>query len=260
VTAAIVARLRAAGCVFAEEEAALLASCATTAAELSTMVERRVSGVPLEQVVGWAEFYGLRIAVRPGVFVPRRRTECLVRQAAALAAPGATVVDMCCGSGAVGAALAATADIGELYAVDIDPVAVECARGNLKTAGATVLQGDLYAPLPPRLRGRVDVLVANVPYVPTDAVALMPPESRLHEPRSTVDGGPDGLDVLRRVAAGAAGWLAEGGHFLVETSADQAPVASAVLDGAGLRPAVAHCPDLDATVLVGRFTPPRGCR
>lgn len=264
-TAAIVARLRAAGCVFAEEEAALLESCATTAAELSTMVERRVGGEPLEQVVGWAEFCGLRIAVRPGVFVPRRRTECLVRRAAALAPPRATVVDMCCGSGAIGAALGATVAIGELYAVDLDPVAVECARANLTTLagaarGATVLQGDLYAPLPPRLRGRVDILVANVPYVPTGAVALMPPESRLHEPRSTVDGGADGLDVLRRVAAGAAGWLAEGGHFLVETSAQQAPVATAALEAAGLRPAVAHCPDLDATVVIGGFTPPRGSR
>jgi release factor glutamine methyltransferase len=251
VTATIVERLRAAGCVFAEEEAALLESCAVTADELSTMVERRVGGVPLEQIVGWAEFCGLRIAVRPGVFVPRRRTECLVRQAAAVAPAQATVVDLCCGSGAIGAALAATADIAELYAVDIDPAAVECARHNLP-ASATALQGDLFAPLPAHLRGRVDILVANVPYVPSEAVALMPPESRLHEPRATVDGGSDGLDVLRRVAAGAAGWLAEGGHFLVETSEAQAPVATEVLARAGLDPSVVVFPDLDATAVLGR--------
>jgi release factor glutamine methyltransferase len=251
-TATIVQRLRAAGCVFAEEEAALLESCAATAEELSTMVERRVSGVPLEQIVGWAEFRGLRIAVQPGVFVPRRRTECLVRQAAALAPSRATVVDLCCGSGAIGAALAATADIAQLYAVDIDPVAVECAGRNLAAYGGVVLQGDLYAPLPRRLRGQVDILVANVPYVPSEAVGLMPPESRLHEPRATVDGGADGLDVLRRVAAGAAGWLAEGGHFLVETSADQAAVASDALACAGLQPTVGHCPDLDGTVVLAR--------
>jgi release factor glutamine methyltransferase len=259
-TGTIVARLRAAGCVFAEEEAALLESCAATADELSTMVDRRTSGVPLEQVVGWAEFCGLRIAVRPGVFVPRRRTECLVRQAATLAPPEAIVVDMCCGSGAIGAALAATADIAQLYAVDIDPVAVECARHNLAGAGGIALRGDLYAPLPPGLRGRVDILVANVPYVPTGAVALMPPESRLHEPRTAVDGGADGLDVLRRVAAGAAGWLAEGGHLLVETSAAQAPAAAEAFGAAGLRPGIAHCPDLDATVVRGGVTPLRDCR
>jgi release factor glutamine methyltransferase len=252
VTAAIVARLRAAGCVFAEDEAAVLQSCAATPDELAAMVDRRVSGVPLEQVVGWAAFAGLRITVRPGVFVPRRRTECLVRRAAAVAPPRAIVVDLCCGSGAIGAALAATADIAELYAVDIDPVAVECARANLAEFGGVVLAGDLFAPLPARLRGRVDILVANVPYVPSDAVALMPPESRLHEPRATVDGGADGLDVLRRVAAEAADWLAAGGHFLVETSADQAPTAAGVIEQAGLTPEIAGCPDLDATIVLAR--------
>jgi release factor glutamine methyltransferase len=257
-----VERLRAAGCVFAEDEAQLLESCAATADELAAMVERRVSGLPLEQVVGWAAFGGLRIAVQPGVFVPRRRTECLVRQAAKLAPARATAVDLCCGSGAIGAALAATADIAHLYAVDIDPVAVACARQNLAGLGAVVLEGDLYAPLPPDLRGRVDILVANVPYVPTGAVALMPPESRLHEPIATVDGGADGLDVLRRIAGDAAIWLAAGGYFLVETSADQAALASEIIAGAGLEPGVTHCPDLDATAVLGRrpVTRPRGSR
>jgi release factor glutamine methyltransferase len=264
VDTAIVARLRAAGCVFAEEEAALLESCAADAGELAAMVERRAGGLPLEQVVGWAEFCGLRIAVRPGVFVPRRRTECLARQAAKLAPPRAVAVDLCCGSGAIGAALAATAEIGRLYAVDSDPVAVGCARGNLAGAGGVVLEGDLYAPLPPQLLGRIDLLVANVPYVPSEQVALMPPESRLHEPRSTVDGGADGLDVLRRVAAGAASWLAPGGHLLVETSRAQAGAASEVAARAGLAPAVVRCTDLDATVLVVHRPVPvtraRGCR
>jgi release factor glutamine methyltransferase len=252
VNTAVVQKLRAAGCVFAEEEAELLESCAADADDLAAMVDRRASGLPLEQVVGWAAFCGLRIAVRPGVFVPRRRTECLVRQAVAVAPARATAVDLCCGSGAIGAALAATADIARMYAVEIDPVAVECARGNLAEAGGVVLQGDLYGPLPPDLRGRVDILVANVPYVPTGEVALLPPESRLHEPRSTVDGGADGLDVLRRVADGAATWLAAGGHFLVEASADQAPAAGGILEHAGLAPRVTHCADLDATVVLAR--------
>ena len=160
----------------------------------------------------------------------------------------ATVVDMCCGSGAIGAALAATADIKALYAVDIDPAAVHCAYRNLP--GATVLQGDLYGPLAEELRGHIDVLVANVPYVPTTAVGLMPPESRLYEPRFTVDGGPDGLDVLRRMAADAAGWLASGGHLLVEASVAQAPIAENVLRGAGLEPGTVHSDDLDSTVVI----------
>ena len=110
----------------------------------------------------------------------------------------------------------------ELHAADLDPAAVRCARRNVAAAGGRVYQGDLYAPLPKQLRGRVDVLVANAPYVPADAVALMPPEARLYEARVALDGGVDGLDVLRRVAAGAAEWLAPGGRLLVETSEAQA--------------------------------------
>src|SRR6266851_1957314 len=137
----IVARLRAAGCVFAEDEARLLMSAARTPAELDGMVGQRAAGLPLEQVIGWAEFCGLRITMTPGVFVPRRRTEFLVRQAAALARPGAVIVDLCCGAGAIGAALAAAVDRAEVYAADIDPAAVRCARRNLP--GGRVHQGDL---------------------------------------------------------------------------------------------------------------------
>ncbi len=249
---AIVSRLRAAGCVFAEDEARLLIDSAKTPAELLAMVERRVAGLPLEHVVGWVDFCGLRIAVDPGVFVPRRRTELLVRQAAALAAPGATIVDLACGSGAVGVAVAALVDGVTLYAVDIDPAAVRCARRNLAPLGGHVYAGDLYDPLPVRLRGLVDVLVANVPYVPTEAVDLLPPEARIHEPLVALDGGADGLDVLRRVAAGARDWLAHGGHLLLETGADQAGAALDALAAAGLTPAVDTDEELHATVVVGR--------
>src|SRR5262252_9052791 len=213
---AIVTRLRAAGCVFAEDEARLLLAEARTPAELSAMVERRADGQPLEHVLGWADFCGLRIAVAPGVFVPRRRTEFLVRQAVALTRPGAVIVDLCCGAGAIGAALAAAVDRAEVHAADIDPAAIRCARQNLP--GGRVYRGDLYAPLPAGLRGRVAVLAANVPYVPSKEIGFLPPEARAHEPGAALDGGPDGLDVLRRVAAGAAGWLAPGGHLLSEIS------------------------------------------
>ena len=247
---AIVTRLRSAGCVFAEDEAELLIAAAGTPAELAAMVERRASGLPLEHVVGWAGFCGLRIAVEPAVFVPRRRTEFLVRQAIAIAPPRPVIVDLCCGSGAVGAALAAALDRAELYAADIDPAAVRCARRNIGPAGGHVYQGDLFEALPAALRGRVDILAANVPYVPTGEVGLLPAEARLHEPRVALDGGADGLDVLRRVAAGAVLWLAEGGSLLVEISDQQEQAARDTTRRGGLVPRVARSPELAATVLI----------
>jgi len=254
--AGVVATLRAAGCVFAEEEAGLLAGAADTPAELAEMVRRRASGLPVEQVVGWAEFCGLRVTVEPGVFVPRRRSEFLVRQAAAAAETGPAaqqpvILDLCCGSGAIGLALAAMLGGARLHATDIDPVAVRCARVNLARTGR-VYEGDLYDPLPAGLRGRVDVLTANAPYVPTAEIALMPPEARLHEPAVALDGGTDGVQLHRRIAAGAPAWLAPGGVLLIETSARQAPLTADAIAGAGLRPQLVTDEDWGATVAVGR--------
>jgi release factor glutamine methyltransferase len=249
--ALVVARLRAAGCVFAEDEARLLIASARTPDELSAMVERRAAGLPLEQVLGWAEFCGLRIAVAPGVFVPRRRTEFLVQQAVRLGRPGTVVVDLCCGAGAIAAAIAAAVDRAEVHAVDIDPAAVRCARRNVP---GHVYQGDLYQPLPTRIRGRVGILTANVPYVPTGEIGFLPPEARAHEPLVALDGGPDGLDVLRHVAAGAPGWLAPGGHLLIETSERQVPLATAAFAGSGLTVRVTTSDELNATVVIGTHT------
>ncbi|MFD6326829.1 putative protein N(5)-glutamine methyltransferase [Streptomyces sp. NPDC058442] len=247
----VVATLRAAGCVFAEDEAELILAAAHTPDEATAMVARRVRGLPLELVVGWAEFRGRRIVVTPGVFVPRRRTEFLVTQALAQAPDAAVVVDLCCGSGAVGAALADGLGAAELHAADIDPVAVRCARRNVADAGGQVHVGDLFEALPAALRGRIDILAANVPYVPSDEIGLLPPEARDHEPRVALDGGTDGLDVLRRVAAGAPEWLAPGGCLLVETSRRQAPAAAAVLTGAGLRARRAASEEEYAHVVIG---------
>ena len=250
----LVLRLRAAGCVFAEEEAALLLDAAGSPEQLASMTARRVAGEPLEYVVGWAEFCGVRMVVEAGVFVPRHRTELLVDEAERLLhdRPGTpVVVDLCCGSGALGAALAVRRTV-RLYAADVDATAVRCARSNVAAVGGLVVQGDLLDPLPPALRGHVEVLMANVPYVPTGAIALMPPEARDHETRATLDGGADGLEVMRRVAAAAPGWLAEGGTVLFESSERQAAAMCEGLAAVGLAPRLVVSEDLGATVVAGR--------
>lgn len=250
--AAVIAQLRAAGCVWAEDEADLLLSAATSPAQLQTIVARRVDGEPLEHIVGWARFGGIRILVAPGVFVPRARSELLVHATAELVdQSNATVVDLCCGSGAVGAAVAARATGPlHLYASDLDSAAVACARLNLAPWGGQVYQGDLFTALPVQLRGHVDVLVANLPYVPTARIALLPREARLYEPHLSLDGGADGLDVLRRVAAEVAGWLAPGGHLIVETSKAQSATAAEILHRAGLTARVLSDYQLDATAVI----------
>lgn len=249
--ASVAAVLRAAGCVFAEDEARLIFSAARDPDELAAMVARRASGLPLEHVLGWAEFSGLRIAVETGVFVPRRRTEFLVAEALAQAPDASVVVDLCCGSGAVGAALAAVLTGVELHAADIDPVAVECARRNVAAYGGYAHEGDLFDALPAGLRERVGILAANVPYVPTEEVGLLPPEARDHEPLVALDGGGDGLDVLRRVAARASEWLAPGGCLLVETSERQVPSAITAFEVGGLDTRLAVSEELYANVVIG---------
>jgi release factor glutamine methyltransferase len=274
---AVIARLRAAGCVFAEDEARLLSQAARTPEELDEMVRRRAAGLPLEQVVGWAEFGGLRILVGPGVFVPRRRSEFLVETAVALEAARAQsagpapvsrplIADVCCGTGALGLAAATRlsdaagnaggAGIAELdgiglHAAEIDPDAVACARRNVEPVGGQVYEGDLFTPLPADLRGRVTTLLCNAPYVPTGQIAFLPAEAREYEHHVALDGGDDGLGILRRAAAQAPAWLAPGGHLLVETSDRQADAMSEVMAAAGLEPHVFPYEEYGSAVVTG---------
>lgn len=246
----IVARLRAAGCVFAEEEAALLLEAANTPDDLEHLVAQRVLGLPLEHLLGWAEFRGRRILVEPGVFVPRRRTGFLVDRALELCGDNATVLDLCCGAGAIGAAMLEERPL-TMLAADIDPAAVRSARQNLEQLGARVFEGDLFEAIPAEFRHRLNVIVANAPYVPTDAIAMMPPEARLHEARVALDGGADGLDVQRRIVDLAGDWLAPRGHLLVEASDGQAATSAAIFEAAGLDASVFSSEDYEATVVVG---------
>ncbi len=243
-----VVALRAAGCVFAEDEAALLAGASPDGGTLARLVRRRAAGEPVEQVVGHADFAGVRVRLRPGVFVPRVRSELLVRVAAERAGEHALVVDLCCGSGALGLAVSRRRPGATVHAADVDPVAVACARDNL---GDRVHQGDLFDALPARLRGHVDVLLANVPYVATGHLPLLPAEARDHEPRTALDGGDDGLAVFRRVVAAAPQWLAPGGMLLSEITGEQEAAATAAMRASGLRPEVVYDDDLEACVVTG---------
>jgi release factor glutamine methyltransferase len=248
----MVARLRAAGCVFAEDEAGLLIEAAGSRAELDALVDRRVAGTPLEQVLGWAAFRGRRLHVEPGVFVPRLRTEFLVDLALTAVRPGATVLDLCCGIGALAASIEREAGVAlDVFAADIDPVAVRCTRRNVARADR-VFEGDLFAPLPGELRGRLDVIAVNAPYVPTEEIRHMPPEARDFEARVALDGGGDGLDVQRRVAAEAADWLAPGGLLMIETSAEQAGRTLALFTGRGFDARIETDDARDATAVTAR--------
>ncbi|WP_427135175.1 hypothetical protein [Pseudarthrobacter sp. S9] len=120
----------------------------------------------------------------------------------------------------------------------------------LKSPGFAVIcfQGDLFDPLP-------DALLCNTPYVPTEKIETMPPEARVYEPHVTLDGGADGLDVQRRVAAEAANWLAPGGHLLVEASERQAPLTAEIFARNGLTPSILSSEELYATIIIGRDIP-----
>jgi release factor glutamine methyltransferase len=248
--ATVTRELAAAGCVSAAAEARWLVEEAADPGALRAMVARRVAGEPLQYVVGWAPFGRLRLLVGPGVFVPRPETEGLADRAAAhlrkagRSAPEPPVaVDLCTGSGAIACFLAAEVPGARVLATELDPAALAWARPNADRYGVELLAGDLDAPLPAELAGRVDVLCANVPYVPSGAIPTLPRDVRDHEPRLALDGGPDGLDVLRRVAARARRWLAPGAVLLCEIGDDQAEAATVLLAEAGLAE-VTVLPDL----------------
>ena len=248
----MVLALRRAGSVFAEEELAELASAAGDEAALAAMVARRAAGEPIEQIVGAAAFAGLRIRVRPGVFVPRRRTELLAALVAdaLLAMPrGARLLDLGCGSGAIAALATHRVPGVEVVAIDADARAVACARENLPAA--LVVRAD--SPDVLDASARFDVIAANLPYVPTRELALMPRDARDHEPLLALDGGADGLAPLRRLAGSIAARLSPGGCVAVELAPGQVDAATGILRDAGLGAAQVHEDDaLGATVLVAR--------
>lgn len=223
----ITARLRAAGCVAAEEEAEELAGAAPDAASLERCVRRREAGEPLAWIVGTQRFGTVELGVDTGVYVPRRQSEELARRAARqLAATGGWAADLCTGAGPVARHLVEATGIRSVVGVDLDPRAAACARRN----GVRAVVGDLGAPL---RRRSFAVITAVAPYVPSGQLRLLPADARDHEPRHALDGGGDGLEVLRRVVQQAASLLVPEGWLFVEVGAGQDQALSPNLDAFG---------------------------
>jgi release factor glutamine methyltransferase len=212
-------RLAAAGFLSAGEEAEeLQARAGGDGRVLEELVERRLAGEPLAWIVGSAAFCGLRVRVDPGVYVPRPHTEGLALRAAERLPAHGTAVDVCTGSGSVAAVLADRRPGATVLATDVDERAIACARSNCVDAR----RGDLYAPLPAALQGRVDLVTGVVPYVPTAALASLQRDTFTHESALAYDGGPDGTAILRRALAGSRAVLRPGGALLLELGGDQA--------------------------------------
>lgn len=224
---AVVARLRAAGCIAAEEEAHELLASATNAGGLEDSLTRREDGEPLAWIVGGLEFCGRWVRVARGVYVPRVQSEELARRAARLLPERGRAADLCCGAGAIAAHLLAEVPTASVIGVDRDAAAVVCAARN----GVHAVVGDLDLPL-----GRArsfDVVTAVPPYVPTGELRLLPADVQRHEPRLALDGGADGLDVARRVVAAASRLLAPGGWLLIELGGHQDRELTPALAAAG---------------------------
>lgn len=227
-------RLRSAGCVFAEQEAQALRRASADPDELERLTRRREHGEPLEQVVGAVRFAGRRLAVGPGVFVPRQRSLLLARLATtrARAQPSPVLLEACAGVAPVASAVAHRVPRVRAHASDLDEVALDHARRNLPPDAGT-WQGHLLEATPPSLRGEVSLLVAVPPYVPLHAAGLLPREAREHEPARALFGGADGLDVVRELIDTAAPWLAPGGRVLLELHASQCAAAALHAERAG---------------------------
>ena len=243
------ARLRAAGCVAADDEAIALAAIVDDQVAFDALVDRRCAGEPLAWITGRVDFCGLAVAVDPGVYVPRWQTEAVASAAADLLPSGGTALDLCCGSGAIAAVLRHRHPEAKIMALDIDPAAVECARRN----GVDARVSDLFSSVPVELAGSVDVVVAVAPYVP-DGAEL----ATTWEPAAAIAGGSDGLRVLRPVILGAPQWLRPGGSLVVELGQPQIDsVARRLLPAGFAAMTLLRDPDGDLCGIVAEFRPRR---
>ncbi|MEN3279220.1 MAG: release factor glutamine methyltransferase [Solirubrobacteraceae bacterium] len=227
---ALTERLADAGFVAADEEAEeLLARAAGDVELLESVVRRRLTGEPLAWITGKVVFCGLEVRVDPGVYVPRWQSELLARRAVARLPADGTAIDLCTGAGAIARTLSASRPGARVVASDLDERAVACARSN----GAEAYVGDLFAPFPPSLERRVDVVVGVVPYVPTADLPLLQRDTLTFESTLSYDGGADGTDILRRALTESLRFLKPGGAILLELGADQPEALAGDLDRLG---------------------------
>jgi release factor glutamine methyltransferase len=205
-----------------------------------SLIARRAAGEPFPFLTGMIEFYGLALKVRPGAFVPRASSELTVERAARRLSRRRKpiVVDLCTGAGPIALALADEFPDSEVWGTDISDEGIRQGRANARRLGirnVRLRRGDMYGALPRRLRGRIDVITAHVPYVPVDELEDLPAEVREHEPIYTLtDESSDGLDLMRYAVANAPDWLRSGGWLLLEMSDDIATKARRLCRRAGL--------------------------
>jgi release factor glutamine methyltransferase len=226
----LAAILAGAGFVAAEDEACeLLEAAGGEPAALYAFVERRLAGEPLAWITGRSSFDGIDVRIDPGVYVPRWQSVTLAHRSAARLPARGTAIDVCTGSGALAMALRRSRPHARIVGTDVDRRAVSCAHGN----GVEAYAGDLFAPVPPDLERRTDVVVAVVPYVPTPALRLLPRDTLTFEDTAHYDGGPDGTRLLRRVITDAPRFLRPGGARLLEVGGAQADVLRPIAERLG---------------------------
>ncbi len=215
--------------IFAEQEAEVPAS---EAQQLAEIVAQRLERIPLAYIIGYREFYGINVVVTPDVLIPRPETEGMVEHTLFMALMGMetrelTIADVGTGSGAIAVNLAIHLPAARIYAVDISEPALDVAAYNIRGHSVhdrvRLGHGDLLEPLPEP----VDLIVANLPYIPTDRIPVLQPEVQ-QEPQLALDGGPDGLDLVRRLLSQAPDKLNSPGIILLELDPEQFPAAEAL--------------------------------
>ena len=208
------------------------------------LVRRRAGGEPLQQILGETEFYSRVFKVEPGVFIPRPETERLVEEAVALLAPpdrrllAPVAVEIGCGTGVIGISMALDVPRLTVYATDVNPAAVQLTKHNAHTLGVDprvhVLPGNRFDPLPAHLKGQVDLVVSNPPYIREADIPGLAAEVSEHDPMEALNGGEDGLVFFRALASGLGVWLRPGGHVAVEIGDEQGREVEDIFSASGM--------------------------
>ena len=203
--------------------------------QVLSLTARRVSGEPLQYIIGICGFRHIDLRVGPGVFIPRPETELVAERALERLPSGGVLVDVGTGSGAIALAVAQERPDVVVYATEVSSAALEWARFNQERLGLDVelVSGDLLSGLPAELRGGIDVVVSNPPYVPKHHAAFLPVDVREHEPHRALFAGHGGLEVMQKLADEARAWLVPGGWLVLEIAADQRAAAEKELDRRG---------------------------